>query len=318
MDRHNCWLFFSEAMKAPYDQGFHLEEIATISMFALLDALVIFFACPFKVIGLLVLNLCCIASVISIRVIDTHMEREWFTIFRNWLVLVLLIIIYMEHSTLIPQINPYDVDDLLIGVDRFLFAGYDPTVLMERFTCPFFTEIFQIVYTSFYFLPAFTCFLLYVRGNKIEFHVSASAILIGFYISYIGYYLSPAIGPRFTLNHVQTIPLDGLLTFRFLRSTLDQVGGITRDCYPSGHALVSVLTVLLARRYYRPFAKIALAWTILLLISTVYLRYHYFVDIIAGIALAVAVHELVPPIERYIKTAESCQGAPIADETKLR
>jgi membrane-associated phospholipid phosphatase len=307
MNRHNCWLFFSEAMKAPYDQGFHLEEIATISMFALLDAFIILFAYPFKIMGLFVLNLCCIASVISIRAIDIRIEREWFTIFRDWFVL-LLIIMYMEHNTLIPQVNPYDVDDLLIRADRFLFAGHDPTVLMERFTYPIFTEILQITYASFYFLPVALCFLLYVRRNKIAFHVSASAILIGFYISYIGYYLSPAIGPRFTLNHVQSIPLDGLLTFHFLRSTLDQVGGITRDCYPSGHALVSVLTVLLARRYYRPFAKIALAWTMLLLISTVYLRYHYFVDIIAGIALAVAVHELVLPIERYILTAESSQG----------
>jgi len=277
-------------------------------MFALLDAFIILFASPFKIMGLFVLNLCCIASVISVRAIDTHIEKNWFTLFRDWLVLLLLIILYMEHSTLIPQINPYDVDDLLIGADRFLMAGHDPTVFMERFTCPILTEILQIMYASFYFLPAALCFLLYVRGNKIAFHVSASAILIGFYISYIGYYLFPAIGPRFTLNHVQSIPLDGLLTFHFLRSTLDQVGGIARDCFPSGHALVSVLTVLLAGRYYRPFAKIALAWTMLLLISTVYLRYHYFVDIIAGIALAVAVHALVLPIEKYIKTTDKSPG----------
>jgi membrane-associated phospholipid phosphatase len=305
-------------MKAPYDQVFHLEEIATISMFALLDALIILFAYPFKIMGLFVLNLCCITSVISIRAIDTRIERDWFTIFRDWLVLLLLIIMYMEHNTLIPQINPYDVDDLLIGADRFLFAGHDPTVLMERFTYPIFTEILQIMYASFYFLPAALCFLLYARGNKIAFHVSASAILIGFYISYIGYYLSPAIGPRFTLNHLQNITLEGLFTFHFLRSTLDQVEGIVRDCYPSGHALVSVLAVLLARRHFRPFAKIAFAWTILLLISTVYLRYHYFVDIIAGIVLAVTVYGFVPPIERYIKTAESSQGAPTADESRLR
>ena len=41
-------------------------------------------------------------------------------------------------------------------------------------------------------------------------------------------------------------------------------------------------------------------------------------DIIAGIALAVAVYGLVPPIERYIKTAESSQGVPTADESRLR
>lgn len=309
-------MIISKEMKAPYDQGFHLEETATITMFALLDGLIVLFAHPVKIIDLFVLNLCCIASVIFVRAIDLRIKRDWLTIFRDWFLFLLLIMIYMEHYTLIPQINPHDVDDLLIGADRFLLAGHDPSVLMERFTRPIFTEILQIIYASYYFLPTVLCFWLYVRGNKSAFHVSGSALLIGFYISYIGYYVSPALGPRFTIDHLQSIPLDGLFSFHFLRSTLDQMEGMTRDCYPSGHALISFLTVLLARRYLKPYAIIAFVWTILLLISAVYLRYHYVVDIIAGIALAVAVYGLVPAIERYIKKAESGQTPRAADAAR--
>lgn len=277
-------------------------------MFALLDVLIILFARPAKVVELFVLNLCFIASIVVVRAIDLRARKASITIFRDWYALVLLILIYLEHFTLIPLINPHDVDNLLIALDRFLFAGHDPTVLMERFTRPVFTEILQIVYTSYYFLPAILCFWLYVRRDKSVFHASASAFLIGFYVSYVGYYLFPAIGPRFTLQHLQNMPLEGLFSFHFLRNLLDQMGGVTRDCVPSGHTLISVLTVLLARRYLKPYAVTALIWMALLVISTVYLRYHYVVDVIAGIALAFAVYGLVPAIERHLKKAENSRS----------
>lgn len=299
-----------------YDRGFHLEETATICMFALLDALIILFAHPLKVIDLFLLNLFFIASVVVVRAIDLCARKAWITIFRDWYPLALLIMIYMEHFTLIPLINPHDVDHLLIAWDRFLFAGHDPTVLMERFIRPVFTEILQIVYTSYYFLPAILCYRLYLRRDKSLFHASASALLIGFYVSYAGYYLFPAIGPRFTLYHLQSMPLEGLFSFHFLRNLLDQMEGVTRDCIPSGHAMISVLTVLLARRYLKPYAITALIWTILLVISTFYLRYHYIVDIIAGIALSFAVYGLVPVIERYLKKTGNSPSPHAADAAK--
>lgn len=306
-------MIISKEVKSIYDRGFHLEETATICMFALLDALILLFAQPLKVIELFVLNLCFIASVMAVRAIDLRARNAWMTIFRDWYPLALLIMIYMEHFTLIPLINPHDIDDLLIALDRFLFAGHDPTVLMERFTRPVFTEILQIVYASYYFLPAILCFWLYLRKDKSVFHASAATLLIGFYVSYAGYYLFPAIGPRFTLQHLQSSPLEGLFSFHFLRNLLDQMEGVTRDCFPSGHALISVLTVLLSRRYLKPYAITAWIWMILLVVSTVYLRYHYIVDVIAGIALSFAVYGLVPAIERYLQKAENSPSPRAAD-----
>lgn len=117
---------------------------------------------------------------------------------------------------------------------------------------------------------------------------------MGFYLSYIGYYLLPAIGPRFTLNHLQSFPLTGVLIFNFLRNSLNIAEGIMRDCCPSGHALVSLLAILLARRYLRAFFPAATLWGALIIFSTVYLRYHYVTDIIAGIILGLVVYAYGP------------------------
>jgi hypothetical protein len=51
-------------------------------------------------------------------------------------------------------------------IDRFLFPGNDPTVLRESLTYPPATEILQIVYAGFSFLPFILCVLLYLKGRK--------------------------------------------------------------------------------------------------------------------------------------------------------
>ena len=147
-----------------------------------------------------------------------------------------------------------------------------------------------MAYAKFEFLPFTLCLILYLKKSRLEFHINTSVILMGFYISYIGYYITPVIGPRFTLNHLQSFPLTGVLFFDFIRNTIVQAEGIMRDCCPSGHAMISLLTVLLAWRYTRNFFPIAVIWAFLIIFSTVYLRYHYVTDLIVGMALGFVVY----------------------------
>jgi membrane-associated phospholipid phosphatase len=125
---------------------------------------------------------------------------------------------------------------------------------------------------------------------------------MGFYLSFIGYYLSPAIGPRFTLAELQAFPLSGLFLFDDLQYIIAQIEGLMRDCCPSGHALVSVLTMLLAWRSARGFFPVAFLWAALIIFSTVYLRYHYVTDLIIGISLGFAVYRWGEPMARSITT----------------
>ena len=214
---------------------------------------------------------------------------------RDWYVLALLIALFFECIHLIPKINPNDKDHWLIAVDLWLFGGQHPTVLLESITRPWLTELLQWVYASFYFLPFLLCLRIYLKNNRIVFHAVAAAITLGFYISYLGYFAVPAIGPRFTLNHLQTIPLTGLMAFDTIRGILGHLEGTMRDCFPSGHTLVSALTLWLCLRHDRPMAVIVAPWSILMILSCAYLRYHYVTDIIAALLL-------VPPIYLFHKT----------------
>ncbi len=247
------------------------------------------------------LNLLFAALILGVRHIHQNTGARGFTVFRDWYCLGILIAIYLESNKLVPLIHPHDVDHMIILLDRLIFFGYDPTVLLERFLWPPATEVLQLVYASFYFLPFSYALVLYLKGDRMAFHVNAAVIVIGFYVSFAGYYVLPAIGPRFTLAHLQQVPLTGLWSFPYVRATLDALGGITRDCCPSGHTLISVLTVLLAYRYRRPYLGVVAVWTALLLLSTVYLRYHYVSDILVGLLLAVAIFRYaLPRAERFV------------------
>lgn len=284
-----------------YNQRLHMEEALSLSMALIYNIMIIVYADISNAYDLFLINLFIILVILGIYRIHKFYNRSWFIYFRDWYIILILLAIYMESNKLIPLVNPYDMDALIIEIDRVLFMGSDPTILFERFHHPFLTELLQIVYASFYFLPLTLCLLIYFKRNKADFHLVAATLILGFYLSFIGYYISPAIGPRYTLGHLQNIPLNGVLTFEPIRNCIDAIEGVTRDCCPSGHTLVAILTALLAYRYYRSFLPLAIIWTLLLILSTVYLRYHYVLDLIAGFILSLFVYRYGPPLaNRYL------------------
>ena len=291
-------------MKACNSEKFlSLEEGLTIGMAVLSNLLILLLMHIRQAHDIFVLNMLITAAILLVAYVHRRFPHAGLQFFRDWYVLPFLIVIYLENRTLIPLINPHDMDSLVMAADRFLFLGHDPIFLMEKIMYPALSEILQISYASFYFLPLALCVILYFfRETRDDFHIAASTIFMGFYLSYIGYYFTPVLGPRFTMEHLQSVPLKGLWTFDFLRNLLAQAEGRMYDCMPSGHALVSLLTVLLSWRYAKSFFPVALVWTVLLIFSTVYLRYHYVADLIVGISLGFAVYRWGEPMTRSIIT----------------
>jgi membrane-associated phospholipid phosphatase len=225
--------------------------------------------------------------------------RAWRFI-RGWYPVALIPITFKELTFLIPLIHPRDFDWELARIDYWMFGAH-PTVWLERFTWPVLTELFQISYTAYYFLPVILGALLWSKGWFDRFHYFVFVAVLGFYLSYLGYIAVPAIGPRFIMAGEQSIPLTGVFTFRFIRETLDRAEGITRDCFPSGHTELTLLVLYYAKRFHRRTFWLMLPAGSALIISTVYLRYHYVIDIIAGVALAFLVILIAPSLYRALR-----------------
>jgi membrane-associated phospholipid phosphatase len=126
---------------------------------------------------------------------------------------------------------------------------------------------------------------LKIKGTDKAFDRSLFLIMLCFYLSYIGYMLMPAIGPRFTMNHLQSRALEGLCITGPLQEFLNRLEGIKRDAFPSGHTAITLTVVYLSWRFDKRLFAVFLPVAIALIAATVYCRYHYVVDVIGGMAL---------------------------------
>jgi membrane-associated phospholipid phosphatase len=200
--------------------------------------------------------------------------------------ILFVILIYESLGDLIQFLRP-DIDPWLIRIDLFLF-GIHPTVWAERWIMPWLTDLMSFFYGSYYFIPVILIAALYVSGRREDFDRAIFVLLFGYYLSFAGYILFPAIGPRFTLNSFQTVPLEGSFVTDFVRDTLNHLEHNRRDCMPSGHTQFSLITLYLAYRYRRNLLPFLAPLAAGLIASTIYLRYHYVIDIFVGVAAAIA------------------------------
>jgi membrane-associated phospholipid phosphatase len=109
---------------------------------------------------------------------------------------------------------------------------------------------------------------------------------VGYLVSYVGYIIVPARGPRYLLNSLQHMPLQGLWLFRSMQDGLDKLESYHYDCFPSGHTELTLLACWSSRMVSKGWFRIYLAYTPFLIFATVYLRYHYTVDLAAGATAA--------------------------------
>ncbi len=186
---------------------------------------------------------------------------------------------------LVPLINPEDIDYTLLELD-YKLLGFYPYVSFQQIQSPIITEIMQISYCVYYILPFSVGIYLLIKKNKVEFQRAMFLLLLCYYLSYIGYILFPALGPRFILADTFQ-PLKGLLLAEDINWFLNYLEGIKRDAFPSGHVAISLLVLHIMRKNSKMLFYIFLLPVSLLIISTVYCRYHYFVDVLGGFILTV-------------------------------
>ena len=207
------------------------------------------------------------------------------TFFHHFSPILFVVLIYESLGDLIQYLQP-DVDPWLIQIDFSIF-GVQPTLWMEQWIVPWFTDIMSLAYLSYYFIPVVLIAVLYLKDRMAEFDRSMFVLAFGYYVSFIGYILFPAIGPRYALTHLYSIPLEGSFITDFVRDAFNALEHNKRDCMPSGHAQIVLMVLFLAYRYQKFLFYLFFPIISALILSTVYLRYHYVIDLLVGMALAI-------------------------------
>ena len=212
--------------------------------------------------------------------------RPYWEIVRDWFpFLVILLMYYSLWGDATHLLITTDRDAALIALDQRLFH-FQASVAIQRFISPPLTGWMEFAYAYHIFnIPLVACFL-YVRRPRGRFREMMCGVLVVSFFGLLGYLVVPAIGPMYTLRHQYTVPLAQPLGVFNRHVEFMDFARIRRDVFPSLHVGISFVVWLYARRNSRPLAWVLAPLVLSLWVSTVYLRYHYLVDCVAGLVLA--------------------------------
>lgn len=242
--------------------------------------------------GLLLLFLCTAATVLLVRGEVLPPGRLRALVYRVGLIAPMPLS-YFTLRHFLPALQPILLDARFLRLDERLF-GQTPARLLEPLVSPWTTEWFAFYYYSYFAMTA--VFVLgtafFDRGRRqIELLVGAMTVVC---VGHTLYGIFPGVGPYATLSF--GTPLRGGVFFRLVEEAVASAGAMY-DIFPSLHTADPTLFALHALRHRRerPFRyvwPVVLFFTLNMVTSTLFLRWHYGVDVLAGLTLAVCAQRL--------------------------
>lgn len=189
---------------------------------------------------------------------------------------------YLAVRRIVPALGVLPRDDLLLRLDVMLL-GQTPAVWLDAAVHPVLTELMSAAYLIYHvYLVVVVVGLLrrplpevrtyFVRGVRC------------FSIGFAGYLLVPAMGPHLAHGGLFANDLGGGL-FTYLNQLLVGHGSSVYDVFPSLHVLGAAVLLDLDRRAHPVRFWIFLPPCLAMVVSTMYLRYHYAVDVTAALLL---------------------------------
>ena len=232
-------------------------------------------------LNLLGFNLCVCLFMFLVASILDHKAKGWWHFFRHFYPPFLFTALYEENRYLIHMVFPNLFDHLINRFELVVF-GTHPTVWLQKFISFGLSEYMMFAYIFYYFLIVVLGLGLYF-GHKIrELDDFFFTIAVTFFISYLGFIFFPVAGPRFALADLHQVELGGGLISHFAQY-LVQRAGIRGAAMPSSHVAVALVVLVYAKRHHRLLFYVLSPLVFSLFVATVYGRFHYVSDVIAGL-----------------------------------
>ncbi len=207
-----------------------------------------------------------------------------FYLLRTAYPMFLIVVTFKQIEQNMYIIFPAYIDPWLESVDKWMFGGVLPS---DRFAevIPFrwFSELMSLLYMSYYF-QVFGLIILSFLKRK-HYRNVITNLIFSFYLCYLIYTIIPALGPSYAYGTLHNNLFDGYVIAPFLQNVVF-MGDSNGAAFPSSHCLISVLSTIMAIRYFPKLGKWYIVFNIGLILSTVYIKQHYVIDSMLGVLLA--------------------------------
>ena len=202
---------------------------------------------------------------------------------RLWFYPVAMNTVFPLMGSAVLKITAHKFDAQLAALDHLLFGA----TLSERaqlLATPLLTEVLSFCYLLFFPYLVVSWFYYAKRGLPLQRKLMVGLFTI-YGIGFLGYSWVPAGGPHLALADNFTLPLTGWGITR-LNAYVVANGSNGVDVFPSLHCAISCFLLFFDRQHARWRHRLYLVPCCGLWFATIYLRYHYFTDVVAGFALA--------------------------------
>jgi membrane-associated phospholipid phosphatase len=262
-------------------------EWVTLAYFAWLEVIVFAFHRNIPHAGrYFALHLLLAAAVVCLAACAAQSRREFLRFARHWYPLPLYIFFFEELQGLVHAIFPGWFDRWLIAFD-YALTGVHPSVWLARFASPALNDFMQFAYMTYFFNLVILPALLYARRERLAFWTVMASTAIANYSIYAIAILLPIESPYYSLASLQPKPLRGGYCTALI-GLIERFGRVHGAAFPSAHVAGSMVAVLAAWRYRRWLFWVCLPFFLCMCVATVYGRYHYLADVLAGLAVGAA------------------------------
>jgi len=196
-----------------------------------------------------------------------------------------MLLAYKEMGWLAPAAHYHHLEESWITVDRVLLRGWRLRGAIES-AGPLFPSILELCYVLVYALPAFSMSMLYVYRKWRCAEILLVIYLLGLFLSYAQFPYWPSEPPWIVFPGEDAPTIDTFLR-RFNRWILGGYG-IHTSVFPSAHVSGALAAALALKRALgeRPWVyRSVFVYATLVAFATVYGRYHYAVDALAGVVV---------------------------------
>jgi len=195
--------------------------------------------------------------------------------------------LYVTLATVPFRVIPWSGDALLARADEWLGLGTSPVTALAPHVGPTTLEFFSFVYGWFIPYLYLSIFLGLVGRPGSERSRFLTGFAAVYALGFLGYLFVPARGPIVHLASSFAIPLQGGTFHALVTRSVDRLGG-PHGAFPSLHVGASCYLCLFDLRHNPLRGLTYLPVVLLIAFATLVLRYHYAVDLLAGLAIAIA------------------------------
>jgi membrane-associated phospholipid phosphatase len=234
------------------------------------------------------LNLAVILAYSLLIHFDSANRLLGLSIARDWLPLVLMVLAYREMGWFALPHHGHALEAHWVIWDRMVLRGGAKAVI-EAFG-PILPSVLEIAYTLVYALAPFALAMLYIYGHRDQADRFLFTFAAGVLLCYAQFPLWPSEPPR-VVFFGEDFPLYDSVFRRFNWWILGSYG-IHTSVFPSAHVAGAFSAAFgMWRAMPRPkwVSRVLLAMALLIAVATVYGRYHYVADSVAGFSVALFV-----------------------------